>query len=228
MAFNINNSKSSKSIIDILESTNKEITANLDLLAEDYLEKTGKKVCRSCPSDMQLMILELKNIYNMTQFRFQKPSVQYKNKKGDKTTISNSTMTDKKAIEFLKTNPERIRLFSEYPSNWEELLKGGKPESAKAKKARLAAEAEAEAVQAEKARLAAEAEANKKGSGNETETEAEKEARLLDEEEAEAIAAEKEALGKELSKQSLADLRKTYPEIKATSIKDFVDKVLAK
>ena len=109
-------------------------------------EKTGRKVCRSCPSDVNYMILSLKNLYNMCQFKFKKHSAQYKNMKGDKVTISNATMTDKSAVEFLRTNPERISLFAVYPSNWETLLiPGSKKETKKAKEARLIIEAELKA-----------------------------------------------------------------------------------
>jgi hypothetical protein len=36
--------------------------------------------------------------------------------------ITNAVLTDALAIEFLKVNPNRISMFSEYPDNWRELL----------------------------------------------------------------------------------------------------------
>jgi hypothetical protein len=133
-------------IIDILNSSNEVITANINLLAADYLEKTGRKVCRACPSDMQYMVLTLKNIYNMTQFEFGPKVGQRKYEKGGKVTISNSTMTDENAIKFLQTNTdERIKLFSKYPTNWKDLV-DGKVETEEEKTKRLAIEAEAAAV----------------------------------------------------------------------------------
>ena len=217
-------------MLEILKGTKEELRKNLPFLAKDYKEKLGRKVCLTCPSDIQYMILSLKNFYKMTKFEFIKPAVQYKNKKGDRTTISNATMTDKKAIEFLKTNPKRIDLFKTYPSNWKDLIEG-KKETKKQKEARLAAEAEAEA--------AAEAKKEKETEELETEEISEKED-VGSDIEADAIAEAKKASSdapesssetvgpdrKKLMSMSLTDLRKAYPKIKATSIKTFVDKVL--
>lgn len=71
-----------------------------------------------------------------TNFRFKKPNVQYKNKKGATSTISNNVMTDELALEFLKTNPSRIILFSEYPKDWRKLIEAPE-ETAKEKADRL-------------------------------------------------------------------------------------------
>jgi len=209
MAFQFNNS--TKSIPEILEGSKKEIQSNIGLLAKDYLEKTGRKVCRTCPSDLNYMILTLKNLYKMTQFKFKRHAAQYKNKKGDRTTISNSNMTDEKAIEFLNTNPERIRLFSDYPSNWETLILDGLDSETEAEKEkRLAAEAEVAAAMDLNDEVPAE------------ETEAEKEMKQAEKDAEEALKPKKE----DLLKMSLKDLRAKYPNIKATSIKDFVQKVI--
>lgn len=135
-----------KSILEIIEGTQKEILSNIDLLAKDYLEKTGKKLNKGCPACVIEMLLTLKNQYKMTKFKFKRHAASYKNKKGDKTTISNSTMTDEKAIEFLKTNPERIKLFSEFPKDWEILIiTGAKVETPEEKANRIAIEAELKA-----------------------------------------------------------------------------------
>ena len=120
------------------------IKSNMDLLAGIYLEKTGRKVCRTCPSDINYMIISLKNIFKMTQFKFKKANAMYKNRRGDKVTISNATMTDEKAIEFLKTNKERIRLFAEYPKDWKELIsEPAETEEEKEKKIAIQAEIKA-------------------------------------------------------------------------------------
>lgn len=211
-------------MLKILNGTKEDIRKNIEILAKDYFEKTGRKVCRTCPSDIQYMILSLKNIYKMTNFAFKKHAAQYKNKKGDRTTISNSTMTDERAIEFLKTNPKRIELFGTYPKNWKKLV-SGKAETPEQIEARLAIEAE----------LALAAEANKKDGLKVVpkETEAEKQIRLSAEAEAAAIAAASGSSGEtpeqieaRLMKMKLGELRKEYPEVKATSIKAFVNKVL--
>lgn len=121
-------------IEEILEGPEQVIKDNFDLLEDDYIEKFGKKVKKGCSSCIREVVSALKKYYNMSQFRFKGATVHYKIKKGDKFTISNSTMTDEKAIAFLKVNPDRIRLFSEYPENWEELVKG-KPEYTEEEKA---------------------------------------------------------------------------------------------
>lgn len=211
------------SIIEILNGTNNDISVNIDLLAKDYLKKIGRKVCRTCPSDVQYMILSLKNFYNMTQFKFIRHAAIYKNAKGDKTTISNGNMTDEKAILFLKTDSKRIKYFAEYPSDWKELIKGKKRETAKAKEIRLAAEAEILAAKIAKEKLAKEKLAEN-GSG---ETGTDKTDVKADVKAENNVPDTNATTRKDLEKMSLKELRAKYPEVKATSIKDFIDKVLA-
>ena len=205
-------------ITEILKGTDKVIHANIDLLAADYLSKKGKILNKGCPACVKEMVLTLKHFYKMAQFKFKRNAASYKDKKGDKTTISNSTMTDEKALKFLKTNPERIELFSEYPSNWKELIEG-KIETEEERKKRIAAEAELAAAEAELAAAEAELAAAEEGK---------KETEGGDKEEGEEdgsvdISASRE----ELMKMGLKELRKAYPNIKATSTEDFVNKVLA-
>ena len=178
-------------IIEILKGGNNDIINNIDLLANDYYKKKGVILNKGCRACILEMVLTLKSYYKMTQFKFKKNAATYKNKKGDKTTISNSTMTDENAIEFLKTNPERINLFSEYPLNWMNLLKG-----------------EAETDEQKERRLAIEAELRASTEPAPTEP-------------------DKEKLRETLMRKTMKELREEYPEIKATSINDFVDKVLA-
>lgn len=109
-------------MLEILKGDNKTIRKHAVELAKIYKEKTGRVVCLSCAGDISYMISSLKLIYKMKNFEFRKENAHYKNKKGDRVTISNSNMTDEKAIEFLKINPERISLFSKYPDNWKELI----------------------------------------------------------------------------------------------------------
>lgn len=201
---------------EILKGSDKLILENIDLLARIYLEKKGKKLNRSCPSCVSEMVLTLKNIYNMTKFKFKRNAASYKNKKGDKKTISNSTMTDAKAIAFLKTDPKRIDLFSDYPSNWKKLIKG-EVETPEEEVSRIAAEAEA--LEVEKAKKIESAEKKE-------EIPAEKKPEVKEEEKPEVseVPAEKK---EDLLKLSLKKLRVKYPKIKATSINDFVEKILA-
>lgn len=242
-------------IINILEGGDTVIFKSIELLIKDYKEKTGKKVNSSCPSCVRVVILTLKNIYKMVNFKFKRPSASYKNKKGDKTTISNSTMTDEKAIEFLKTNPERIRLFSEFPTNWKKLIKG-EVETEEEKEKRIAIEAEITEASKAKAETSKKADLGQKvvkelieeGKDSEDALKAVNEGLDADKTVEEIVASDNptekeleaidedgnktegndvdEALRADLMKMSLKDLRKEYPNIKATSIPNFVDKVL--
>ena len=118
----------------------------------------------------------------MTNFSFKRHAAQYKNLKGDKTTISNNTMTDEKAVEFLKTNPQRIELFATFPKNWKKLIKG-EAETSEQLEVRLAIEAEiADANKAKK-------ETETSGADDAEETEEERQNRQNAEAEAKAIAA---------------------------------------
>lgn len=181
-------------ISEILNSDNKTIIANLDILANDYKEKTGKKLNRGCSSCISEMILTLKHHYNMSEFKFKRNAASYKNRKGDKTTISNSTITNEKAVEFLRTNPKRIELFSKFPSNWQKMVDQGFDYETKEEKEKRHA-IEAEIIEVKKSKEA-----------NQVQEENEK-AKLL--------------------KLSLKELRAKYPEIKASKITDFVDKVFS-
>lgn len=212
------------SIIEILEADDKTLFANINRLAVEYLKEAGRKVCKTCPASVRLMILTLKHIYKMEQFKFKKPKAQYKNKKGDSVTISNSTMTDEKAIEFLKTNPERISLFSDYPENWKELLTIGiVEETAEELEVRLAIEAEMKEVNNGKVSKP------KPEPEPETESDIEKEARLAAENTVsdEPLVDFKELTREDLMRIPLKDLRLKYPDIRATSVSAFVDQVLA-
>jgi hypothetical protein len=235
--------KSNTTIIEILEGTDQTILQNIDLLAKDYLDKKSKKLNKGCAACINEMVLTLKNYYKMTQFKFKRNAASYKNKKGDTTTISNSTMTDEKAIAFLKTNDKRISLFSEFPSNWKKLIKG-EAETEEQKVARLAIAAEVKAAKDAKKKdtkktgskkdskkdlkivkdPADKAEDNKEKDVDTTVADAEAEATNAAEQA--AADAMKPSKG-DLMKLSLKDLRTKYPEVRATKISDFVEKVLA-
>jgi len=59
----------------------------------------------------------------MSNFRFKKAAI-YKLDGKANGNISNTNMTDAKAILFLTSNPARIKMFSKYPDNWKELIAG--------------------------------------------------------------------------------------------------------
>jgi hypothetical protein len=190
-------------IKNILKGKNRDILNNLDTLEKIYKEKTGKDLNRGCSACINEMVLTLKHLYNMSEFQFTKPKVQYKNKKGDTTTISNATMTDEKAVAFLKTDPKRIKLFKKYPSNWQDLI-AGKVETEAEKEKRLAIEAELKAAEDAK-----KAESEKDPVKDTVKDPVNKPSR------------------EELEKMGMSALRQAYPEIKANSIEAFIEKVLS-
>lgn len=59
----------------------------------------------------------------MSQFRFKNERTIVTGV-GKHRNISNHSMTDEKAIAFLKANPNRIVMFSQFPDNWKELISG--------------------------------------------------------------------------------------------------------
>jgi hypothetical protein len=107
---------------EILQLPTRELKKHIQQLATDYKERTGKQPCLSCSDEIKNMLNYLKQIYMKSQFQFKAPSVMYKVQKGSGKTISNDTMTDELAIEFLKVKPSRIDLFSKYPDNYKELI----------------------------------------------------------------------------------------------------------
>lgn len=209
-------------IVEIINGSNQVIKDNIKVLAKDYKEKTGRVVCTSCPSDIQYMISSLKHLYKMVNYQFKRERAQYKIAKGDKFTISNDTLTDELAEKFLNENPERIALFSKFPKDWKKKVKvvkvddSGDDEAIKAAEAEAKKSAELEADKAIEEALAAAREAAEGDSDDDCDE-------CPEDEPCEEC---KEKKRKELSKMKLSELREAYPEIKATSIADFVDKVV--
>ena len=111
-------------IKEILESPKAVIKQHIHQLADDYKRLTNYRhnPCLSCSDEVNNMLIFLKQSYMATQFEFKLPKVIYKIKQGDGRTISNDKMTDELAIDFLKTKPSRIELFSKYPEDWKLLI----------------------------------------------------------------------------------------------------------
>lgn len=205
-------------MIEIINGSKEVIQDNINLLAKDYKEKTGRVVCKSCPSDIKYMISSLKLLYKMVNYQFKRERAQYKIAKGDKFTISNDNLTDDLAVKFLNENPERIALFSKFPKDWAKKVKGAKVDDSGEDEATKAAEAEAiKAAEAEAEAAAKEA----------MELDV-----ILDDDDCDECPEDepceecKEKKRQELSEMKLTELREAYPEIKATSKVDFIDKVV--
>lgn len=167
-----------------------------------------------------------------SQFEFKKKYGHYKNKKGDPFTINNGNMTDAKAVEFLRTNPERIELFSRYPENWKEIVDGSAelPDGET-----VSSEIESEALKEAElvANVSVVAGSGEKEPVKEEEPEPEPEVEEEPEEKGEEVVDNKEEVfssedgfeekRESLMRMKLKDLRELYPDIKATSITDFVN-----
>ncbi|MEM9076296.1 MAG: hypothetical protein AAGC43_04615 [Bacteroidota bacterium] len=98
------------------------LTPHLDELSDEYFKLTGRKVCKSCESDLQNMLNTLKSNYMESNFQLKSATVIYKIKKGEAETITNGSMTDEKALKFLSVDKSRAKVFSKLPENWEELV----------------------------------------------------------------------------------------------------------
>lgn len=112
-------------IRDILALDNAEIKErqNIIKLAKHYKEVFKKEVCLSCRGSLASMINFLKKEYNMSEFKLKGNKHFRISNKGSKV-INNNIMTDELAIEFLKVDESRIRLFSNYPEKYLEMIKG--------------------------------------------------------------------------------------------------------
>jgi len=137
-------------IVTEIKEGKEELKTHIKELSRVYKQKTGRKVCLSCPADLKYMLLTLENIFRRCSFRFKEDRAQYKVTPKDKETLSNENLTDEKALEFLAEDKGRIAVFSIYPKNWETFVVAGKMEDAKkAKEIELAAKAELAAIKEE-------------------------------------------------------------------------------
>lgn len=108
---------------EILIQPYKVMTApsNLKVLVDIYKNECGKTVCVSCPGSLAEMINYLRNYLNMSDFEL-KGNGYYRLSKQSSKTINNNIISNELAIEFLRLNPDRIRLFSKYPKNWRTIV----------------------------------------------------------------------------------------------------------
>jgi len=94
---------------------------NLKVLVQQYKEELDRTVCVSCRGSLNEMILTLKKYNNMSNFEL-KHNKYYRLEKGTGKTINNNIITDELAIEFLRIDPTRIRVFEKYPEDWKQLV----------------------------------------------------------------------------------------------------------
>jgi hypothetical protein len=95
--------------------------SNMQVLADFYKKEFNKEVCTSCPADVKAMIQQLQRYFKVSNFEIQ-GNKYYRISKRDGKTINNNIITDELAIEFLKEDSSRIKLFSKYPVNWLKML----------------------------------------------------------------------------------------------------------
>ncbi len=109
-------------IANILELPKNKMLKHIDALAKEYKTLTGRTVCRTCGGDVSFMLSYLKNYKQMGKFEFKNPVAIYRVQKGKNERISQNSLTDTKAIDYISINKERISLFKSYPENWEQMV----------------------------------------------------------------------------------------------------------
>ena len=114
-------------VSEIMQQSQSVQIKNIGVLAAEYKRLTGRTVCRTCGGDVSFMLRYLKNLKVMTKFEFKNHLAIYRMEKGSSERVSQNTLTDEKAIEYLSINPERISLFKSYPENWINLLQVPEP-----------------------------------------------------------------------------------------------------
>lgn len=101
--------------------------SSLSILTTWYQHQTGKTLdCFNCDGKKQRYFSEVIAYLSNIKTTGMKVTSKWKLKSnnaypltfGGGEFISNAAMTDEKAIAFLKENPNRIQVFSEYPSDW--------------------------------------------------------------------------------------------------------------
>lgn len=97
-----------QTIKELLKKDDKESRRQL---LKYYSTKNNVNVCTTCPGVIETVLQKLRNMTNKSKFSLMKDSVIYRIEKGKPGTISNKTMTDEKAIAFLTVRPDRIDLF---------------------------------------------------------------------------------------------------------------------
>ncbi len=118
-----------RSVQELIEGTDKFGTPFLKHVLRLY-QFLFNEVCSSCSAQIPNYIQRLQN-YNVQNSKIMKTDTRKFRMKSGKMIIiqgtnksySDHNITDKKAIELLRENPNRKIMFSKLPDNWEELIK---------------------------------------------------------------------------------------------------------
>ncbi|PZR18862.1 MAG: hypothetical protein DI539_16110 [Flavobacterium psychrophilum] len=81
--------------------------------------------CTSCKKKKNIEVVAevaIPEITHSSQFKLKSVLGAIQMSFGSGQFITNTVLTDELALEFLKSNPNRISMFSEYPENWKELI----------------------------------------------------------------------------------------------------------
>ena len=101
-------------------------------LASLYFATFGKQMKLGCGACYHKSYLELKTELNHTTMEEKECSFKLNVSNirafGSNASYNNDTLTDEVAIKYLKQNINRLSQFSEYPSNYLELIEGKKSE----------------------------------------------------------------------------------------------------
>lgn len=120
------------------EEISKEAALKVQLLSF-YRYIFQEQPCGGCTGSLNQYYIKLKNegmaklmLKVDRDFDF-KDNVCVQVKLGAADHYTNHNLTNEIAIQMLKVNPKRIRLFKRFPANWEELIKDVAEETQKAK-----------------------------------------------------------------------------------------------
>lgn len=81
--------------------------------------------CTSCKKKKNIEVVAevlTPEIIHNSQFKLKSVLGAIQMSFGSGQFITSAVLTDELALEFLKSNPNRISMFSEYPENWKELI----------------------------------------------------------------------------------------------------------
>lgn len=107
--------------------------SSLSILISWYKNQTGKILdCPNCEGKKQRYFSDVIAYLSAIKSSGMKVTTDWKLKTnnaypmefGGGEFISNASMTDEKAIRFLKENPNRIKIFQSFPSDWQQRIGG--------------------------------------------------------------------------------------------------------
>lgn len=101
------------------------------ILLSWYKQQTGQAPdCFGCPGKMEALGRQINQYISGIKSNGMTPTTDWKLKKnslypmsfGSSEFISNANMSEKRAVRYLTENPNRIKVFEKYPSDWKQRI----------------------------------------------------------------------------------------------------------